>query len=46
VSHRDPSLLRKLLQAYVDLQAFMEKPAEVIGADAVAHNGAHRTQAK
>ena len=28
--------MRKLVQAYVDLQAFMEKPAEVIGADGVA----------
>jgi len=33
---RGQTLLRKLVQAYVDLQAYMEKPAKVIGADGVA----------
>ena len=46
VWNRGQSLLRKLVQAYVDLQTFMEKPAEVIGADGVGRKYRRKGQTR
>jgi hypothetical protein len=46
VWNRGQSLLRKLVQAYVDLQTFMEKPAEVIGADGVGRKYQRKGQTR